>query len=69
MGFSLAPAHGATAEEMEQLKAQINAEIGAIKKDYEGRIKALEERIGTLEEDNAQLRGVAQTTPNLRVKM
>ena len=38
---------------MGQLKAQINAEIGAIKKDYEGRIKALEERINALEEDNA----------------
>ena len=56
-GFILAlPAQGATDEQLEQLKAQINAEIGAIKKDYEGRIKTLEERINTLEADNAQLR-------------
>ena len=62
-GFILPPAQGATDEQLEQLKAQINAEIGAIKKDYEGRIKALEKRINTLEEDNAQLRGVAQDAP------
>ena len=38
--FILLPAQGATDEQLEQLKAQVNAEIGAIKKDYEGRIKA-----------------------------
>ena len=59
-GLILFPARGATDEQLEQLKAQINAEIGAIKKDYEGRIEKLEKRINTLEEDNAELRGVAQ---------
>ena len=62
-GFILPPAQGATDEQLEQFKAQINAEIGAVKKDYEGRIKALEERINTLEADNTQLRGQAAATP------
>ncbi len=56
-GFILIPAHGATDEELAQLKAQIEAEVGAIKKDYESRIKGLEQRIDTLEADNAKLRG------------
>src|SRR5678815_2920669 len=60
--FILLPAQGATDEQLEQLKAQINAEIGAIKKDYEGRIKALEQRINTLEADNTHLRDQAATT-------
>ena len=34
-----------------------------MKKEYEGRIKALEERINTVEADNTQLRGQAATTP------
>src|SRR5512138_2283329 len=68
IGFVLSPAQGATDDQMEQLKAQVKAEIqtevGAVKKDYEDRIKKLEERISTLEADNAQLRGQqAQTTP------
>ena len=50
-----------------QLKAQIDAEVGGLKKDYEGRIKTLEERIDALETDNARLRGQnqaqAQATP------
>ena len=40
-----------------QLKAQIDSEVGAIKKDYEERIKALEQRVETVEAENAQLRG------------
>ena len=44
-----------------QLKAQIDAEVGVIKKDYEGRIKTLEERINALEADNAKLRGPSHT--------
>src|SRR5512132_795165 len=71
----LVPALGAAAsdEQVEQLKAQlkaqIDAEIGTIKKDYEGRIKTLEERINALEADNAKLRdqshaeAQAQATP------
>lgn len=63
-GFVLLPAHGATDEQLEQFRAQINAEIGAVKKEYEGRIKTLEERINTLEADNTQLRGdQAAATP------
>ena len=56
IGFILIPAEGATDEQLEQLKAQINAEIGAIKKDYEGRIKTLEQRVNTVEAENAQLK-------------
>jgi len=44
-----------------QLKAQIDAEVGALKTDYEGRIKTLEERINALEADNAKLRSGSQT--------
>lgn len=67
VGFILPAAQGATDEQLEQLKAQVKAEIqtevGAVKKDYEDRIKKLEDRISTLEADNAQLRGQqAQTT-------
>jgi maltoporin len=47
---------------LEQFKAQINAEIGVVKKDYEGRIKTLEKRINTLEADNMQLRSQAAAT-------
>src|SRR5262249_20288250 len=50
-----------TDEQLEQIKAQLKAEIdsevGVIKKDYEGRIKTLEERINALEADNAKLKG------------
>ena len=60
--FILLPAQGATDEQLEQFKAQINAEIGAVKKDYEGRIKTLEKRINTLEADNTQLRSQAAAT-------
>lgn len=60
--FILLPAQGATDEQLEQFKAQISAEIGALKKNYEGRIKALEQRINTLEADNTQLRDSAATT-------
>lgn len=60
--FILLPAQGATDEQLEQFKAQINAEIGAVKKDYEGRIKTLEKRINTLEADNMQLRSQAAAT-------
>src|SRR5678815_2447795 len=61
-GFILLPAQGATDEQLEQFKAQINAEIGALKKDYEGQIKTLEKRINTLEADNMQLRSQAAAT-------
>jgi maltoporin len=57
--------YGATDEQLEQikaqLKAQIDAEVGAIKKDYEGRIKTLEQRINALEADNAKLRDQGHT--------
>ena len=63
-GFILPPAQGAVDDQqLEQLKAQINAQIGEMKKEYEGRIKALEERVHTVEADNAQLRGQAATKP------
>ena len=60
-GLVLPGAGAATDEQMEQLKTQLKAEIesevGAIKKDYEQRIKALEQRVETVEAENAQLRG------------
>jgi maltoporin len=63
--FIPALAHAATDEQLEQikaqLKAQIDAEVGALKTDYEGRIKTLEERINALEADNAKLRSGSQT--------
>lgn len=66
IGFALAPMQGATDDQMDQLKAQIKAEVenqvGAVKKDYEGRIKKLENRISTLESDNAQLRSGARSS-------
>src|SRR5690242_7636451 len=40
-----------------QLKAQIDAEVGALKKQYDGKIRALEKRVNTLETENAQLKG------------
>lgn len=64
VAFVLSSAQGATDDQMEQLKAQIKAEVenqvGAVKKDYEGRINTLEERINALEADNAKLRTQAQ---------
>ncbi len=66
VGFVLSAAQGATEDQMEQLKAQIKAEVenqvGAVKKHYEGRIKKLENRISTLEADNAQLRSGARSS-------
>ena len=56
IGLALAPAQGATDEQLEQFKAQVNAEIGAIKKEYEGRIKTLEDRVNTVEAENARLK-------------
>ena len=64
-------AQAASDAEMEQLKAQIKAEVesevGAVKEEYEGRIKALEQRVQTVEAENARLRGQQQpqgtTTP------
>ena len=53
-------AQAASDVEMEQLKAQIKAEVesevGAVRHEYEGRIKALEQRVQTVEAENAQLR-------------
>ena len=63
--FIPALAYAATDEQLEQikaqLKAQIDAEVGKIKKDYQGRIKTLEERINALEADNANLRGRSES--------
>jgi len=59
----LPAARAATDEQLEQFKAQINAEIGAIKKDYEGRINTLEQRINTLEVENTQLKAGATPKP------
>src|SRR5688500_11993405 len=39
-----------------ELKAQVEREVGAIKEQYEKRIEGLEERIDTLETDNARLK-------------
>jgi Maltoporin (phage lambda and maltose receptor) len=56
IGFIVLPAKGATDEQLEQFKAQINAEIGAIKKDYESRIRTLEDRVNTVEAENGRLK-------------
>jgi maltoporin len=61
----------ADAAEFEQLKQQLEAHIeaqtGAIKASYEARIKKLEQRIETLEDDNARLKhgapAAAATSP------
>src|SRR5688572_28089918 len=50
----LAPAQ---APEMEAFRKQIESDLAAMKACYEGRIKQLESRIGTLESDNPRLRG------------
>ena len=39
-----------------ELKAQVEAEVGAMKAKYEDRIEGLEKRIDTLEADNARLK-------------
>jgi len=69
-GFIPALAQAATDEQMQelkdQLKAQIDAEVGALKKDYEGRINTLEERINALEADNAKLR--SRSDPQAQVE-
>ena len=50
--------HASAADpELEKLKAQIDAQVNAIKAQYEKRIEALEKRIQTLEGDNARLKG------------
>ena len=63
-GFIFSPAQAATDEQVEELKAQLKAQIDSqvndLKKEYEGRIKHLEERITALEADNAQLRTASQ---------
>lgn len=43
-------------ENLAALKAQIDAEVSAMKQKYEGEIHNLEKRIETLEQDNAQLK-------------
>lgn len=52
--------NAATEEELAeikaQLKAEVQAEVKAVKGEYEERIKRLENRIGTLEADNARLK-------------
>jgi maltoporin len=58
----------ATDQQVEELKAQIEAQIGALKKDYEGRINTLEERINALEADNAKLRSGSQTDSQAQVQ-
>ena len=70
--FIPALAYAATDEQLEQikaqLKAQIDAEVGAIKKDYEGRIKTLEERINVLEADNTKLKGQSRSENQAQVQ-
>ena len=60
VGFVVAPLRAASDEQMEQIKAQIKAEVesevGAVRKEYEGRIMKLEQRVETVEAENAQLR-------------
>jgi maltoporin len=69
-GLFPAPITAATDQQVEELKAQvkaqIDAEVGALKKDYEGRIKTLEERINALEADNAKLKGRSQTQAHVQ---
>jgi maltoporin len=66
-------AHTASDEQLEQikaqLKAQIDAEVGAIKQDYEGRIKTLEQRISALEADNGRLRNQRQSDSRAQVQV
>lgn len=47
--------------EMEAFRKQIEGQLSAMKSSYEGRIKQLESRIGTLEADNTRLRQSSPT--------
>lgn len=51
----------AESPEMEAFRKEIETQLSAMKASYEGRIKQLESRIGTLEADNARLQ--RQTAP------
>src|SRR5688572_13233581 len=42
--------------DLDQLKAELQKQIDAVKADYESRVQILEKRIGTLEADNARLK-------------
>ena len=56
---------------MEAFRKQIESDLAAMKASYEGRIKQLESRIGTLESDNTRLKEKAKgasgaaTTPEI----
>jgi len=49
-------------EELEKFKAQVEAQMNAIKAQYEKQIQSLEKRIQSLESDNTRLKGVATST-------
>jgi maltoporin len=50
------PSARAADPELEKFKAQIEAQMKAIKAGYEARIEKLEQRINALEGDNARLK-------------
>ncbi len=53
--FVPSPAHGED-DSLSQFKAQIQAEVNALKQNYENKIENLEKRVETLEGENAQLK-------------
>src|SRR3982750_1408360 len=59
VGCALLPAPIARGEDesLAQFKAQIEAEVNAIKQKYETKIEGLEKRVESLEGENAQLKG------------
>lgn len=62
MALSIPTIHAADPE-LDKLKAEIAAQLEAIRAGYETRIEGLEKRIGSLEADNARLRQQAVAEP------